>query len=328
MPAVRRGFLSCGLAILLSLLGIGAAGAQTFPTKAVRIVTGSPVGGGADFVVRMVAHELAELWGQPVTVQDQVGAFQSIATGIVAKAPADGYTLLFLTNSVLGMGLRPDLPVDLQRDVTPVALVANGPILLVVNPNLPASNIRELIALAKSKPGKLNYGSAGIGTSTHLTGELFNKMADVQIQHVPFDGGVKAAVSAAGGEIDIAWPNIAAVKGMLAAGKLRALGITSKTRSPALPDVPTIDEAGLPGYEYSSWFAMFAPAGVPKDLIARLHAAVEKVTATPQMKQKLEEQGFDPASVTPEEFARKVDSDLKQFVTFAKSIGLDAQSLK
>ncbi len=322
MRGIRRAFQLAGLVALLVNAGAAGAAAQGFPNNTVHIITGSPIGGGGDIVARLIGQELSQLWHQPVVVEAKEGAFMSIAVTAVARSPADGYTMAFLNSSVLGMGLHPELPVNLERDLAPVSTVAQGPILLVVAAEFPARNLKELIQMARDKPGKLNYGSAGVGTSTHFTGELLNMLAGVNIVHVPYDGGPKAMTAVLGGEIQMSWPNIAAAKALLAAGKLRALGIATSERSPSMPDVPTIAEAGVPGYEYSSWFGFFAPAATPKDILARLHDAIVKVAESPDVKQKLAQQGFDPATSSPDQFKGRIHSDLEQFIMLSNKIGL------
>jgi tripartite-type tricarboxylate transporter receptor subunit TctC len=285
--------------------------AQSYPLKPIRIVVGYTAGGGTDVTARIVAQKLSEQFGQPVVVENRAGAGGTIAAARVAASPADGYTLLLVTAAdPVQSALRANLPYDLERDSAPVSLVAVGPFVLVVHPSVPARNVKELIALARSRPGKLSYGSAGVGTATHLAGELFNLMAKSSLAHVPYKGSSESAIATAAGQIDMSFPDATAVLPLVDAGRLKALAVTSAKRASMLPSMPTLSESGLPGYDYSTWKGVLAPAGVPKDIIARLNAVIGKAVDTPEIKESLNKQGLDPQTSTPEQFAALIHGDI------------------
>ncbi|MBI4189793.1 MAG: tripartite tricarboxylate transporter substrate binding protein [Betaproteobacteria bacterium] len=301
--------------------------AQNYPVKPIRLVVGYATGGSTDVAARMVAQKLSEHLGQPVTVENRTGANGSIAVERVAKSPADGYTLLMATagDAVVPV-LRAKLPYDLERDLMPVSLVVTGPQVLVVHPSVPARNVKELIALARSQPGKLNYASSGVGGTPHLSGELFKLMAKVNIGHVPYKGGSESAVATASGQVDMLISGIASVLPLLGAGKLRALAVTSAKRASLMPSLPTIDESGLPGYNRAGvWVGVLAPAGVPKDIIVLLSALLGKLVNTPEMKEALFKQGLEPQTNTPEQFAAFIRSELAQNAKLIKASGLKVE---
>ena len=301
--------------------------AQHYPVKPIRIVVGYGAGGGADVTARMVGQKLSEHLGQPVVVENRLGASGSIATARVAASPADGYTLLMaVSGDTVLPALRAKLPYDLERDFAPVSLVTIGPYLLVVHPSVPARNARDLITLARSRPGKLNYGSAGVGGGVHLAGELFKLMAKVNIVHVPYKGGsAESVIAVAVGQIDISFPNITAALPLLEARKVRSLAVTSAKRASLMPSIPTLDESGLPGYDRSTWYGLLAPAGVPKVIIAQLHAVIDKVVNAPEMKESFNKQGAEPQTNTPEQFAALIRSELAQNASLVKLAGLKVE---
>lgn len=301
---------------------IGDSLAQSYPVKPIRILVGFSPGSGADATARTVAPKLYESLGQPVVIENRTGAGGSIATETVAKSPADGYTLLMMVGGdTIKPALRANLPYDLVRDFAPVSMVTIGTSLLAIHPSVPARNVKELIALARSQPGKLNYGSAGVGSSAHLAGVLFNFMAKVNIVHVPYKGGTENVVAAATGQIDMSFVSVASAVPLLAAGKLRALAVTSAKRSPSMPSLPTLDESGVTGYDRSSWFGLVAPTGVAKDIIARLNTAIGQVANTPEMKTALNRQGFEPRTNTPEQFAALIRREIAQNIKLIKLSG-------
>lgn len=300
--------------------------AQSYPVKPIRIVVGFVAGGAVDFNARLIATKLSEYLGQPVIVENRPGAGSSIGTERVAASPPDGYTLLLMaTSGVVQAALRTNLPYNLERDLAPVSLVSSGAFLLAVHPSLPARNLRELIALARSQPGKLNTASPGIGTANHLAGELFNLTAKVNIVHVPYKGGAESTIAAASGEVAMTFAAVAVSLALVNAGKLRALGITSPKRVSLLPQIPTIAEAGVPGYAYTAWYGMLAPAGVARDIITRLNAAVGKAVQTPDVKAALTRQGLEPAADSPEQFTALIRADLAQTTRLIKLTGLKAE---
>lgn len=295
--------LCSGIAACANLTTFNAM-AQAYPTKPIHIYVGFTAGSGADAVARLVAPKLSKNLSQPVVIENRVGASGTIATERVAASPPDGYVLLLVTAAEAAQpALRAKLPYDLQRDFAPVSLLAVAPLLLVVNSVVPAHNVKELIRLARLRPGKLSYGSSGVGSATHLAGVLFRLMAKVDIVHVAYKGGAENTIATASGEVDMSFPGISAVQPLLATGKLRALAVSSATRSSLMPSIPTIDESGLRGYNFSSWQGILAPAGVRKEIITRLNVVIGKIMNTAEMEHALIKQGFDPHTNTPEQFA-------------------------
>ncbi len=324
--AQRSRFCLYTVVIVFAQLFAFEALAQSYPNKPVRIVVGFAAGGGTDVTARLVAQKLSQHLGQPVVVENRPGATTSIATERVAKSPADGYTLLMVSSTTLiHSALRANLPYDLERDLAPVSLVTTGALVLVVHPSVPVRNVKELIALAWSQPGKLNYGSSGVGGTTHLAGELFNLMAKVKLVHVPFKGGSESVIANAAGQIDMNFTSVTAAMPLLGAGKFQALAVTSAKRSSLMPSLPTLDESGLPGYGYSAWFGVLAPAAVPKDIMAQLNAAIGKVVNTPEMKEALNTQGLEPQTNSLEQFAAFMRSETGKFAKLIKLAGLKAE---
>lgn len=300
--------------------------AQSYPVKPIRMVVAFTPGGSTDTTARMVAQKLSEHLGQPVIVENRAGAGGSIGTERVATSPADGYTLLLMpASSAIDAALRSKLPYDLERDFAPVSLVVIGAYVLVVHPSVPARNVAELVALARSQPGKLSYGSAGVGSTPHLSTELFNHMAKVNIVHVPYKGGPESLVATAGGHVDMSFITLTTAVPLMNIGKLRALAVTSAKRASLMPSIPTLDESGLTGYDRTAWFGVLAPAGVPKDIIARLNGVIGKAVNTPEMKQWLTKQGFEPQTNTPEQFAALIRDEIAQTAKLIKSIGMKAE---
>ncbi len=296
--------------------------AQSYPLKPIRLIAGFTAGSAPDTLARIVTPVLSESLGQPVVVENRGGAGGSIATEMVAKAPADGYTLLVLAAAdTLQPALRANLPYDLERDLAPVSLMATSTGVLAIHPSVPARNVRELIALARAHPGKLNYGSSGIGSSSHLMGELFNSMAEVKMAHVPYKGSADSAIATASGQIEISFPSVAALLPLMESGKLRALAVTSAKRTASLPSIPTLGEAGLPGYDRTTWWGVVAPTGVPRDIVTRLNAVIGKAVNTAEMKTALNKQGLDPQTNTPEQFAAFIRSEIAQNAKLIKLSG-------
>jgi tripartite-type tricarboxylate transporter receptor subunit TctC len=291
--------LSAGIAACANLIG-GEAAAQSYPNKPIRMLVGFAVGGAVDVTARIVAQKFSEQLGQQVVVENRTGAGGVIASDAVAKAPPDGYTLLMLSISDTVLPALRKLPYDLERDFSPVSLVTVLPLILVVHPSVPARNVSELIALTRARPGGLNFASSGIGSSAHLAIELFNLMAKVKFVHVPYKGGAESALAVASGHVDLCIASITAVLPIM--NKVRPLAVTSARRASSMPAIPTIDEAGLRGYDHYGWNGVIAPAGVPKDIIARLNAVLAKAINTAEMKETLDKQGVEPRTDTPEQF--------------------------
>jgi tripartite-type tricarboxylate transporter receptor subunit TctC len=282
----------------------GTAVAQDYPTRPVRWVSPWPPGGANDIFSRAIAQKLSDAFGQPVVVDNRAGAAGAIGTEHVAKSPADGYVLTLGSSPThaIAPSLNPALPYDPLRDFAAVTLVAVVPNVLVVNPTLPAKSVRELIGLARAKPGSLNFGSAGNGASQHLSAELFKVLAGVDMVHVPYKGTTPALADLLAGQVQLAFDNIPALLPHIQSGKLRALAVTSAARSQALPDLPTVAETGLPGYDASVWFGVFVPAGTPRPVINRLHAEINKALAAPDLKARMASMGAEVSSMGPDEF--------------------------
>ena len=293
--------------------------AQPYPAMPIRIVVGYSPGGGADTTARMLAQKLPDHLGQPVVVENRPGANAAIADEYVAKSPPDGYTLLLMTASEAITPALRKLPYDLERDFAPVSLVVTATFVLVVHPSVPARNVKELIGLARSHPGKLSYGSSGVGRGAHLAGALFNLMADVGTIHVPYKGGGQSSVATASGEVDLNYLTIPSALPFLSSGRLRPLAVTTAKRATLMPEIPTLDESGLAGYDRSSWHGLLAPAGVPKNIIAQLNAVIAKVANTSEMRDLFRKGGVEPQTTTPEQFGALIR---REIVENAKLVNL------
>ena len=299
------------------------AAAQTYPTKPIRLVVPFPPAGTTDILAREVGQRLSEVLGQPVVIDNRPGAAGNIGSDLVAKAAPDGYTLLMCTVSshAINPGLYSKLPYDHIKDFAPIALVARVPNVLEVTPSLPVKTVADLIKLAKEKPGQINFASSGSGTSIHLSGELFKTMAGVDMVHVPYKGSAPALVDLVGGQVQVMFDNLPSSLQQIKAGKLRAVAVTSAQRAPALPDVPTIAESGLPGFEATSWFGVLAPARTPPEIIKRLNAEIDKWLQSPEAKEKLLAQGALPAGGSPEEFAAYIRAETDKWAKVIKASG-------
>jgi len=280
------------------------AGAQSYPARPVRLLVPFPPGGSVDVVARALTPKLSERLGQQVVIENRSGASGSIGTEIVAHARPDGYTLLINTIPFVSNAyLYSQVPYDPFTDFLPVSWLCSSPATLVVNPSVPARSVRELLQLAKSKPGALNYSAAGAGTNPHLAGELFNVLGDVDIVAIQYKGGGPSLLAALGGEVGITFPNISEAIPHAKAGRLFVLGVTGSKRSAALPGVPTIAEAGVPGYEFSTWHGVLAPKGTPAGIVSLLNAKLKESLAAPDLARFFEQMGFDIVASTPEQFA-------------------------
>jgi tripartite-type tricarboxylate transporter receptor subunit TctC len=308
-------------------LAAGTAAAQSFPSKPVRMVVTFPTGGAPDILARTISEKINPAWGQTVVVDNKPGAGGNIGAEFVARAPADGYTLVMGTvgtHSING-SLYAKMPYDMVKDFAPVTLIASTPNLLVVNNDVPAKNLTELIALARAKPGQLTFGSPGIGTSVHVSGELFNSLAGVRTTHVPYKGRQMAIPDLLGGSITMMFDNMPSALPVVREGKLRAIGVTSSKRSPSAPEIPTIAEQGLPGFEATSWFAVFAPAGTPRPVIDQLHAEMVRIFNLPDVQQKLRTLGLDPILGGPDELAKVQQSEIGKWAKVVKDSGAKAE---
>lgn len=316
------GFLLAACVIVV--LATRSACAQPFPVKPVRLIVTYVAGGPADIAARALAQKLAQAWGQQVVVDNRAGAGGIIGTELVAKAAPDGYTLLHGTAAglVINPLLVKKLPYDTFRDFAPVSMVVIVPQLLVVYPGVAAATLKELIALAKARPGQLNYASVGIGSPNHLGMELLKSMAGVDMVHVPYKGATPAMADLMAGQVQLAFNGMASVLPQMAAGKLKAIAIGSARRSAAAPDVPTVAEAGLPGFEYTAWNGNFAPAGTPPALVARISGDIRRALAAPDLVQRLASLGSEPGGSTPVEFTAYVKADYVRWSRVVKAIGL------
>lgn len=317
---------SFGLRVFIGVVGLGltqgAVHAQQiggYPSKAIRMIVPFPAGGTADTLARITGQKLTERWGQQVVIDNRPGAGGNIGAEVLAKSAPDGHTLMMGTTALaISAGLYSKLPFDVNKDFTPVTLVASVPMILVVHPSVPAKSVKELLALAKSRPGLLTFSSAGNGTPSHLAGELFKKMTGASMTHVPYKGGAPAVVDLLAGQVSLMLDNSLSVPAHIKAGKLRALGVSARNRSGLLPDVPTIAEAGVPGYEFISWFGVFAPAGVQRPIISTIHGEFRKILGIPEVQEKLRSQGAEPVGNTPEEFSRLFQADVEKLAKLIK----------
>lgn len=308
-------------------LATASVSAQTFPSRPIRMVVTFPTGGAPDILARTLSEKINPAWGQPVVVDNKPGAGGNIGAEFVARASADGHTLVMGTvgTHAINGSLYAKIPYDMTRDFAPVTLIASTPNLLVVNNDVPAKNLQELIALAKAKPGTLTFGSPGIGTSVHVSGELFNSLAGVKTVHVPYKGRQMAIPDLLGGSITMMFDNMPSAIPVVREGKLRAIGVTSAKRSPSAPEIPTLAEQGLPGFEATSWFAVFAPAGTPRPVVDRLHAEIVRVFNLPEVQAKLKTLGLDPILGGPEELARVQQAEIAKWAKVVKDSGAKAE---
>lgn len=298
-----------------------AFGAETFPARAVRLIVPFPAGGPTDVLARLVAQKLSEGWKQPVIVDNRPGAGANIGAEFVAKAPADGYTLLMTTSViVVAPSLYPKLSYDHLRDFAPVVNVASAPAMLLVHPSIQATSVKELIALAKANPGRLNFASPGSGTPLHLSAELFKVMADIQIEHIPYKGSAPALTDLIGGQVSIMFDSPVSGLRYVRSGALRALGVSSLQRLAVAPNIPTIAET-VPGYDASFWYGVFAPAGTASEIVTRINADVVKLLALPEVRERIEALGVVPVGNTLAQFSAQARSDMAKWAQIVKVSG-------
>ena len=301
----------------------GIAWAQArFPTKPIRMINPFPPGGPVDVVGRPVLEKLRVALGQPVLMDYRPGGGTIIGSELMVRAEPDGHTLLFTAaQHAINPALYAKLPYDTAKDFIPVAIVATGPLLLAVSPSVPANNVRELIALARARPGRLNYGSAGNGSGFHMAGEMFKLMAGVDIVHVPYKGGAPVTADLVAGQIDMAFSSVVAVLPHIRAGRLRGLAVTTPARSLLVPDIPSIDEAGVPGFDADTWYGIFAPAGTPHETVNLLHREIERILNEAQIRELFARVGVEPGMATSEQFAARVARDMAKWAKVAKESG-------
>jgi tripartite-type tricarboxylate transporter receptor subunit TctC len=308
----------------LGLLLAGAVSAQQWPARPLRVITPFPAGGGTDIVARTVALKLGEQLGQNAVVDNRAGAGGIIGTELAARSPADGYTLLMGSNGPLAIlpNLRARLPYDVTRDLAPVGLVCAMPFVLVVHPVLPVRTVKELVALAKARPGQLNYGSPGNGSTTHLANELLKVMAGIDVVHVPYKGVAPALADLVSGQLQLMSGDLGTVMPQVKSGRLRALATTGAKRSALTPELPTVAESGVPGYEASGWFGLLAPAGVDRDLIRRLNAALVRGLADADARARLGALGGEVVAGTPEQFGRHIRAESEKWAKIIAAAGV------
>jgi tripartite-type tricarboxylate transporter receptor subunit TctC len=313
-----------GLLLAAAVLAIPAAQAQSYPTRPIRLVVPFPPGGSADILGRALAQRVGEGLGQSVVVENRPGAGTAIAAELVAKAAPDGYTLMLGTVSshAINPALNPKLPVDPLRDFTPVAPVASIPFALLVHPSVPARTVPELVGYARSKPGKLDYSSAGSGTSNHLAGELFEAMTGTYMVHIPYRGSAPALQDLIAGRVSVMFDLVLTAAPHVRSGAVRGLAVTGANRSAALPDLPTIAESGIPGYEVSAWFAVFGPAGMPRPVVDRLNAEIARALAAPDLRQRLASQGAETLAGSPDEFAAYLKAEIAKWGKVVRAGGI------
>jgi len=314
------------VAVLPVLLAVAAgAMAQPYPARSIRVIVGFPPGSGADITARVIGAKAGEALAQQVIVDNRPGAASNIAAELAAKAPADGYTLFIGTvANTINATLYPRLPFDFARDFAPVALTTAAPNVLVVHTSVPAKSVKELIALAKSRPGQLNYASAGTGTAPHLSGELFNAMAGIRMVHIPYKGSPPAVTDLLAGEVALMFSPSSTVLPHVKSGRLRALAVTTAARLPSLPELPTVAESGLKGYETITWFGFVAPAKTPQAIVARLNAEIVKVLALPEVRSPFAIQGIEVIGGTPEQFASYIRDEITKWAKVIRLSGAKA----
>jgi tripartite-type tricarboxylate transporter receptor subunit TctC len=316
----------CGSALVFVALSQLVA-AQSYPAKPIRIVVTFPPGGPTDIVARAVGQKLTEAWGQQIVVDNRGGAGGIIGTDVAAKAVPDGYTLLLGTSSGLSINpaLNPKLPYNAFTDFAPVSLVVINPQILVLHPSLPAGSLTELIKLAKARPGQINYASVGQGSPNHLGMEMLKAMTGIDMVHIPYKGTAPALTDLVAGQVSLMFNSMPSVLPQVRSGKLKGIAVGSAKRSRAAPDIPTVAEAGVPGFEYVTWYGLFAPAATPKEVIARLNGEIVKILAEPEMAQRLASQGAEPAGSTPDELGKFMRNEHERWKELIRSLNLHVQ---
>lgn len=310
---------ACALFACTSALAQASGG---YPNKPIKLVVPYPPGGPTDIVARVVAQKLSEQLGQSIIIDNRPGAGANLGAEAVARSPADGYTLMVATTAhAINPALFSKLNYSITKDFAPISQLTAGPLVIVATPNLAANNVKELIALAKSKNGEINFASSGNGQSTHLSAELFNAMAGTKMNHIPYKGSAPALTDVMSGQADLMFDTMLSAMPFVKGGKLKAIAVTSAQRSPVAPDIPTIAESGLPGYEAIAWNGLFAPAGTPKEVVDQINAALKKVLEAPDVKQRFDAQGFAAQWGTPADFGKFVQSEVDKWAKVVKTSG-------
>ena len=323
-PALAT-WATLALGLALTLLGATQAVAQAYPERPIKLIVPYAAGGSADIVARQISDEWAKAVGGVMVVDNKAGAGGNLGVDGVAKSAPDGYTLGLQTVSLaINPALTPEMPYDTLKDLAPIGMVASSQHVLVVTDKLPAKDLKSLITLLKAEPGRHNYGSAGSGSTFHMSAELFKAVANVSILHIPYRGGGPALVDTISGQVDMSFPVLSAAQPHVQSGKLRALGVTGAKRSALMPTVPTLAEAGLPGYHFETWFIVFAPAATPKPVIDKLNAALNQALALPTLKERMSKDGFDPVPSTPDQARARLEKEMPQWAKLIKERGIKA----
>ena len=314
-------------ALLLCCLGALPSYAQTYPARAVRMIVPFPPGGPNDILARVVSQKMSESLGQQIIVDNRGGAGGIIGTEAGAKAAPDGYTLLLSGTAALSINpsLHAKLPYDPVKDFAPISLLATAPSILIVHPTLPVKTVKEFVALAKKRPGQLNYASAGVGTPPHLAGELFKSMAGIDITHVPYKGGGPALTDLLAGQVELYFSGISSAIPLIREGRVKAIAVTSAKRSSVMPDMPTIAESGLPGYEVGNWYAILGPAGLPRDIVSRINTEIVKALKSQDTHKRVLELGADPVGSSPEQLASYMKAEIAKWAKVIKAAGIKAE---
>jgi len=314
------------LLALAALLAAASAVAQTYPVRPVRVIVPFAAGGNTDLTARLIGAKLSDVFGQQIVIENRPGGATNIGTELVAKAPPDGYTILMggATNAI-NMSTQAKPPYDTLRDFAPVILCVKGANVLTIHPSVPARNLKELIALARARPGQLNFASSGLGSSNQMAGELFKVMAKVSIIHVPYKGNAPALTDTLAGNVEMMFSGVPVVIPPIQSGRLRAIGIGSFKRFAAIPEVPTLDESGLKGYEATTWFGLMAPARTPKDIVGRWNTEVGRILASPDLKGRFLNEGLEPMGGTQDEFATFIRVEIEKYAKLVKASGMQPQ---
>ena len=311
------------LTLILLLNAAAATYAQTYPAKSVRIIVPFAAGGNTDFTARTIAAKLTEALGQQFLVDNRPGGSTNIGSDMIVKSPPDGYNILLGgAANAINVAALAKVPFDLQRDLVPIILCVKGANVLSIHPSLPAKNLKELIALAKTKPGQLNFGTAGVASSNHMAGELFMSMAGIKLNHVPYKGNAPALTDLIGGHVEMIISGVPALIPHIKSGRIRAVAIGSAKRFAAVPEVPTFDEQGLKGYEASTWFGFMAPAKTPRDIIVKLNSETAKILASKEIRERYQTEGLEPQGGSPEAFAKFIDSEIALYTRVVKAANL------
>jgi tripartite-type tricarboxylate transporter receptor subunit TctC len=328
-PRRARGMLTATAVVAAgAMLGdaVPQAYAQSYPAKPIRIIAASSPGSGVDIVARAVAQKLTEQIGQQVIVDNRAGAGGNLGAEIAAKAPADGYTLFMATPAhAINTGLYRRLTYDLVRDFAPISLLTTGHYVIVVHSSIPVKSVKELIAFARVRPGEINYASAGLGNATHLAAELFNSMANVKLVHVPYKGGGPALIETIAGQVQLTWANLVSGLPHVKSGRLRGLAVTGEKRSTAAPELPTVSEAGLPGYTVRAWYGAMVPSGTPPEVITRLNSELTRAMSAPELRARFTAQGADPATDTPDQFGAFLKAEISMWTKVVRDANITAE---